>query len=656
MTVSSTATRVAYTGNGLTTAFAFSWRFLATSEIKVYVGGVLQTTGYSVSAPGISGTVTFNSAPANGASVVITRSTALTQNIDYVANDPFAADVTEGGFDRAMLAAQDNAAAIKRCFRMPDWYAPIDPVTALSDVVTSVTAFGAVGDGTTDDTAAIAAAVLGGGKIYFPPGTYIMTSAVIVPSNTDIYGAGETSIIKTAALTYDTTIGHAMFAATGKSKISFFGLRFDASAMSSFSDGMRCLYFSGCSEYSVRNCSFKTPGAAVASIGCAQFQITGNRVEISSLDGVAKHDGIIDQWGGCADFVIDGNILKCGNIGDHPILVTGEDTAGNPTANLRFTISNNIIHNSRQNGVWIQGRDGGNTQFVVTGNVIDTVTQFHGIHVSDSDHGIVSGNTVKNIAYTAIRLAIESGGGGDGGDSNVISNNLIIDCNQLGSADDLVGCAVAVLSGCTGNLVIGNRVVGSAQRNSVYFASGSSGNVEHGGLYDTGVYAAPTSDPARTNTITEYLYKQGLILANSAAQITSANSTSEQTLATVTIATNLMGANGRLRFRIAGTMSGSGNKVFRVRLGGIGGTVVSTQTYTTATSFTVTGVIQNRNSTSSQRAESEGTRATDAVFTAYAAATAAIDTSVQTTLVVTCEKATGSETFTIESYCVELLP
>ena len=67
MTVSSTATRIAYTGNGVTTAFAFSWRFLATSEIKVYVNDVLQSTGYSVSAPGSSGTVTFSSAPANGA-------------------------------------------------------------------------------------------------------------------------------------------------------------------------------------------------------------------------------------------------------------------------------------------------------------------------------------------------------------------------------------------------------------------------------------------------------------------------------------------------------------------------------------------------------------------------------------------------------------
>lgn len=186
MTVSSTATRIAYTGNGVTTAFAFSWRFLATSEIKVYVNDVLQSTGYSVSAPGSSGTVTFSSAPANGAKIVIRRETALTQNIDYVANDAFAADVTEGGFDRAMLAAQDNAAAIGRSLRVADHLPAIDPITAPDDVLinwadgptslngTADGAFSPVAAGT-DNSAAFNAAIAsvvakGGGVVSIPSG------------------------------------------------------------------------------------------------------------------------------------------------------------------------------------------------------------------------------------------------------------------------------------------------------------------------------------------------------------------------------------------------------------------------------------------------------------------------------------------------------
>lgn len=126
MTVSTTAARIAYTGNASTTAFAFSFRFLATTDIAVYLDGVLQSTGYTVSAPGASGTVTFSTAPASGVSVVITRATAKTQETDYVANDAFSADSTELAFDRAMLAAQDNAAAIGRTIRAPDYAAPLD--------------------------------------------------------------------------------------------------------------------------------------------------------------------------------------------------------------------------------------------------------------------------------------------------------------------------------------------------------------------------------------------------------------------------------------------------------------------------------------------------------------------------------------------------
>lgn len=129
MTISSTATRASYTGNAVTTAFSAPFAYLSTGEVKVYLDGVLQSTGYTVSAaPAASGTVTFSSAPGTGVKVVVTRATAKTQNIDYVANDAFAADVTEGGFDRAMLAAQDVDAKANRALRVAD-HAPA--VTAL---------------------------------------------------------------------------------------------------------------------------------------------------------------------------------------------------------------------------------------------------------------------------------------------------------------------------------------------------------------------------------------------------------------------------------------------------------------------------------------------------------------------------------------------
>ena len=57
----------------------------------------------------------------------------------------------------------------------------------------SVLDFGAKGDGTTDDTTAIQAALSSGNNIYFPQGTYVISSALIPVSNQTISGAGMNS-------------------------------------------------------------------------------------------------------------------------------------------------------------------------------------------------------------------------------------------------------------------------------------------------------------------------------------------------------------------------------------------------------------------------------------------------------------------------------
>jgi hypothetical protein len=55
--------------------------------------------------------------------------------------------------------------------------------------------FGAVGDGSTDDTAAITAAItavvaLGGGNVYLPPGNYKISSTLTLPGRVSLIGAG----------------------------------------------------------------------------------------------------------------------------------------------------------------------------------------------------------------------------------------------------------------------------------------------------------------------------------------------------------------------------------------------------------------------------------------------------------------------------------
>lgn len=77
--------------------------------------------------------------------------------------------------------------------------------------IPSVKDFGAVGDGTTDDTAAFQAAhdalPTNGGDVFVPPGTYKLSSAVTFSKPTCLYGAGvKSTTLKTSSATSDVLV------------------------------------------------------------------------------------------------------------------------------------------------------------------------------------------------------------------------------------------------------------------------------------------------------------------------------------------------------------------------------------------------------------------------------------------------------------------
>lgn len=68
------------------------------------------------------------------------------------------------------------------------------------DAVINVKDYGAKGNGTADDSAAIQAAVaacdaLGGGEVFLPKGTYVLSTAISVPNFVSIRGTGQGSIL-----------------------------------------------------------------------------------------------------------------------------------------------------------------------------------------------------------------------------------------------------------------------------------------------------------------------------------------------------------------------------------------------------------------------------------------------------------------------------
>jgi Pectate lyase superfamily protein/C1q domain len=71
-----------------------------------------------------------------------------------------------------------------------------DKIGILNEIVTSVKSYGAKGDGVTDDTQAIQNAInylnsVGGGTLFFPKGSYLITSPLILYTNISFKGASK---------------------------------------------------------------------------------------------------------------------------------------------------------------------------------------------------------------------------------------------------------------------------------------------------------------------------------------------------------------------------------------------------------------------------------------------------------------------------------
>jgi len=133
MTVSSTTSRNEYNGNGGTDTFSYTFRILDQDHIAVYVDDVLQTltTDYIVS--GVGGTgggdIEFVTPPPTGtANVIFLRSVPLTQETDYVENDPFPAESHEDALDKLTMIVQQQQEQIDRTIVLP----PTSTVSNLS--------------------------------------------------------------------------------------------------------------------------------------------------------------------------------------------------------------------------------------------------------------------------------------------------------------------------------------------------------------------------------------------------------------------------------------------------------------------------------------------------------------------------------------------
>jgi hypothetical protein len=138
-------------------------------------------------------------------------------------------------------------------------------------------------------------------------------------------------------------------------------------------------------------------------------------------------------------------------------------------------------------------------------------------------------------------------------------------------------------------------------------------------------------------------------LAQSNTAVSGAGDTNENTLATITIPANTLGANGGVLLKAWVAQNNSaGTKTWRVRYSGAAGTIYFTTTATTQTSAFFEVWIGNDAATNAQRGSSHGIIGTALV--GAATGTSAVDTTAATTILITAQKNTGGDTMTLNNY------
>lgn len=361
----------------------------------------------------------------------------------------------------------------------------IDPaVLVRGKAVNAQEDFAAKADGVSDDSAAIQAALdyvsgLGGGTVYLPPGTYVVGSTIIHPSNVTLCGTGLTTIIK-GVFALGTAYIIQSDSAVANVNIGLQGITIDRSG----ANAQHALHYRNVNGLVVTNC--RVQGRASVMSGGMVFggftapsgsdQVQNVRVTNCSF---SETDNFAVQFGWVNNGVIANNTAEnC-----YREVFAVEPGAGATSTNVT------IVGNVARQGTWKQGlssatgviivteSSGGTVRNVtITGNSVLTSTSI----ASDTSPGIavygcqdvaVSGNTVNGANGNGIRIGNTS----FASSYITVSGNSIKDCNQGGnSTPNDVGIAIR---NTTKSIITGNAISGTAHRLSLEETNSAASNV-----------------------------------------------------------------------------------------------------------------------------------------------------------------------------------
>jgi parallel beta-helix repeat protein len=258
--------------------------------------------------------------------------------------------------------------------------------------------FGATGDGVTDDTAAIQAALdaveaIGGGYCFLPFGTYLISAPLDVAAYVTIEGSGWGSVITLA----DNSDCNLITQTTGREN-DYAGVRnLKVSGNKANQASGHGIYAFASDRFLVENCwivQCKEDGIKIDSdvtYTCEQPRIINNY--ILSNDGIG-----VNILGYSSDADIHNNDI--GQSGDKGIVM----------ATSAHVLTGNKVWGSLTTGIqgfWCQG-------LTITGNRVD-YNLFHGIQLHGVKNSTVSGNAIYlnssagSGSYDGIHVSAEAG-------------------------------------------------------------------------------------------------------------------------------------------------------------------------------------------------------------------------------------------------------
>jgi hypothetical protein len=329
--------------------------------------------------------------------------------------------------------------------------------------VVNVKDFGAIGDGVTDDTAAIqaAAATLNGDVLYFPVGTYAVSQSTLIPSNTIVRGEGPASIM----LAVNTPGGwqglgsflinknHAATVITDHD-ITIEDMTFDYGTIGALPGGGHQVEMAFVRNVIVRHCVFQcrvTHNNATAFVGCYNTLVDG-------CSAYEFNNCAYDHWWGASY----GRVVNCYASSAASAQVVNwnpDSTAGGTAYTARgFVLANNT--------------------FISTGAAAIPM-QIEPLHSGTVADVVIQGNTLHNVILMVrgdVRNAVIADNvfdtplGGGGAIAAYAMNsanpaNLSITGNMIVNPATVVGNIAVIRIETNAAVISGNAVIGATVSN-----------------------------------------------------------------------------------------------------------------------------------------------------------------------------------------------